>query len=89
MEPPLFYYRDKQKNEIDLLIQSDGELLPVEIKKTASPGHNTVSSFKQLAPLASLQKEQKVSIGEGAVLCMIDHLVPESAENSFAPVSLI
>jgi len=89
MEPPLFYYRDKQKHEIDLLISKDGALCPVEIKKTASPGHNAVANFRQLAPLETLANEQKVSIGEGVVLCMISTPLPESAANWYIPVSAI
>jgi predicted AAA+ superfamily ATPase len=88
-EPPLSYYRDKQKHEIDVLIQQDDRVLPVEIKKTASPGHNSVVTFKQLSPLESLGGRHRVTIGEGAVLCMIDHPLPESASNWYIPAWLV
>ena len=39
------YYRDKDSNEIDLVIESDGELHPLEIKKTANPGTDLVGAF--------------------------------------------
>jgi predicted AAA+ superfamily ATPase len=87
--PPLYHFRDKQKNEIDLLIEKAGTLYPVEIKKTASPGHRSVASFKQLDPIQALQAGQRTEIGEGVVLCMIDHPVPESAKNWFAPAWLV
>lgn len=32
----LHYYRDKNSNEIDLIMESDGQLHPIEIKKKAS-----------------------------------------------------
>jgi len=89
LEPPLFYFRDKQKHEIDLLIQSDGSLSPVEIKKTASPGHNSVKAFKQLAPLQELTDEHRVEIGEGSVLCMVSAPLPESQVNWYIPAWLI
>jgi predicted AAA+ superfamily ATPase len=89
IEPPLFYYRDKQKNEIDLLIQKEDLLQPIEIKKTASPGHNSVLNFRQLAPLETLQTEHKVQIAEGSVLCMVSRPLPESAENWYIPAWLI
>lgn len=34
----IWYYRDTNSNEIDLVIESDGMLHPIEIKRTASPG---------------------------------------------------
>lgn len=36
-EPPVYYYRDKDQKEIDLLIYQNGVLSPIEIKKAASP----------------------------------------------------
>jgi len=89
LEPPLFYYRDKQKNEIDLLIIGDGLLCPVEIKKTATPGHNSVKNFKQLIPLEELAQSQRVSIGKGTVLCMVSSPLPESAENWYIPAWVV
>jgi predicted AAA+ superfamily ATPase len=89
IRPPFYYYRDKEKNEIDLLIEKDGVLHPVEIKKTASPGHNDVRNFKKLDPVYELEGQHKTEIGEGAVLCMIDHLMPDTAKNWFVPAWLV
>lgn len=50
-EPPIFYYRDKDKKEIDLLLMYDGVLFPVEIKKSASRGTEAVKHFKVLDPV--------------------------------------
>ena len=36
-EPPIYYYRDKDKKEIDLLLYQNGITSPIEIKKAASP----------------------------------------------------
>jgi predicted AAA+ superfamily ATPase len=33
--PPIFYYRDKEGTEIDLVIEAEGTLYPFEIKKRA------------------------------------------------------
>ena len=35
--PPVFYYRDTDQREIDLIIESDGKLQPIKIKKTSDP----------------------------------------------------
>ena len=37
-EAYLYYYRDKDAKEIDLLMEGDGQLYPIEIKKSAAPG---------------------------------------------------
>mgnify|MGYP000529675055 CR=1 FL=1 len=37
-EPYLYYYRDKDAREIDIVLEHDGILNPIEIKKTANPG---------------------------------------------------
>lgn len=61
-EAYMHYYRDTDAKEVDLIIESDGELHPMEIKKTASPGTELARSFKVL---------DKASIprGLGAVVC--------------------
>lgn len=42
---PLFFYRDKDKKEIDLLLETNGKLIPIEIKKKTSPDKNDIKSF--------------------------------------------
>ena len=56
------YYRDTDSKEIDIVLESNGELHPIEIKKTASPPSELVSSFRVLDK-ASLPR------GTGAVVC--------------------
>lgn len=45
-EPYLYYYRDKDAKEIDLLMEGDGQLHPIEIKKTATPEKKMISNFQ-------------------------------------------
>jgi predicted AAA+ superfamily ATPase len=59
----LHYYRDKDSNEIDLVIESDGELHPLEIKKSTNPGTELASVFKLL-------DKGSVPRGSGAILCL-------------------
>jgi len=56
------YYRDIDSKEIDIILESDGELHPIEIKKTASPPKELTNTFKVLDK-ASIPK------GTGAVIC--------------------
>jgi predicted AAA+ superfamily ATPase len=91
MEPPLYYYRDRDKKEIDLLIYRDGVLYPVEMKRNASPGKEALKNFGVLTPVVSSQAETelKTKIGAGAVVCMATDLLPIDAQNWRVPVWLI
>ena len=53
LEPPIYYYRDRDQKEIDLLIHANGTLYPIEIKKTASPGRSTIKHFRVLDPVST------------------------------------
>ena len=44
-EPFLYYYRDKDAREIDLILERDGKLFPIEIKKMASPPKKLTKVF--------------------------------------------
>ena len=37
LDLPLYFYRDKNMNELDLLIEDNGILYPLEMKKHADP----------------------------------------------------
>ena len=79
VEPTLWLYRDKNQNEVDIVIEQDGTLYPIEIKKTARPGLNDYGSFKKLI---KLQKP----IGLGAVLCLKPERIPLSREVVSIPI---
>jgi len=34
----MYYYRDNEVREIDIVLEHDGVLNPIEIKKTSNPG---------------------------------------------------
>ncbi len=44
LEPSLYYYRDKDVREIDILIEQNGVIYPVEIKKTANPSRDNIEN---------------------------------------------
>jgi predicted AAA+ superfamily ATPase len=56
------YYRDTDSKEIDIVVESDGQLHPIEIKKTASPSPELVNTFKVL-------DKASVPRGTGAIIC--------------------
>jgi len=93
-EPPIYYYRDKDKKEIDLLIYENGTLYPIEIKKSASPGKDAIKHFGVLKPVTEPEKfgelsQTKMKIGNGAVVCMANDLLPIDAKNWYVPVWII
>lgn len=81
-EPFLYYYRDKDAREIDLILERDGKLFPIEIKKMASPP-------KKLTKVFDLIDKSPLQRGTGAILCMADHLGAFDQNNLIVPISLI
>lgn len=81
-EPFLYYYRDKDAREIDLILERDGKLFPIEIKKMASPP-------KKLTKVFDLIDKSPLQHGTGAILCMADQLGAFDQNNLIVPISLI
>ena len=81
-EPFLYYYRDKDAREIDLILERDGKLFPIEIKKMASPP-------KKLTKMFDLIDKSPLQRGTGAILCMADQLGAFDQNNLIVPISLI
>lgn len=93
-EPPVFYYRDKDQREINLLLYQNGILSPVEIKKAASPGRTAVKNFRVLDQVGTAEpfdglETLKVEIGTGSVVCLAADLLPIDEKNWYVPVWLI
>ncbi|QAR34023.1 ATP-binding protein [Geovibrio thiophilus] len=70
-EANLYFYRDTDQKEVDLLIESNNTLYPIEIKKTATPSKTAVRSFDVLNKLNK-------QIGHGAVICLTEKNIPIS-----------
>ena len=78
----LWYYRDSNSNEIDMVIESDGALHPLEIKRSVNPGTELIHAF-HLLDRASVPR------GVGAILCMRPRLSAIDSENFIVPVWMI
>lgn len=61
LEPRIFYFRTKEKVEVDLLIEKDGALLPVEIKLSSMVKSDDIKGIRHL-------KKQGLPVGAGAVV---------------------
>jgi hypothetical protein len=81
-EPRLWFYRDKTGAEIDILVEHDGVLDPVEIKKTASPKISDVRAFAKAAGLG-------LPLGRGAILCLAERAMPLAKDVAILPIGAL
>lgn len=78
----LWYYRDSNSNEIDMVIESDGMLHPLEIKRSVNPSNGLIGAFAHL-------DKASVPRGNGAILCMRPKLSAINRENFIVPIWMI
>ncbi|MDR1193110.1 MAG: DUF4143 domain-containing protein, partial [Peptococcaceae bacterium] len=83
VKPPLYYYRDADKNEIDLLIEDGESLYPVEIKTTADPVRSMTRAFRLLDKIPGKKA------GTGALICLARERLPLSENVWILPARLI
>ena len=77
----LFYYRDIDGKEIDLLVVQGTRIYPIEIKKSKQPAH----ADKNFSVLGKLQQ----TVEPGLIICMSDELIPYNRESWYCPISVI
>lgn len=82
LEPYLYFYRDRDAKEIDVILEGDGRLCPLEIKKTATPD-------KRLTRVFGIIDKAPLKRGTGAVLCMTDKLSAFDSSNLIVPIWMI
>jgi len=81
-EPYMYYYRDKDAKEIDIVLEHDGVLNPIEIKKTSNPGTELIKVF-------GLLDKSSTPRAKGAVICMKPRLGAIDRDNYIVPVWMI
>ncbi len=81
-EAPLYFYRDTEQKEIDLLIETDDVIYPVEIKKTATPSTQASKVFGAAEHLGK-------KVGSGVVLCLVPRDVPLSPSVTAIPMAYL
>ena len=81
-DPYMYYYRDKDAREIDIILEHDGVLNPIEIKKSANPGSELIKVFKLL-------DKSSAKRSKGAFVCMKPELSAIDRENYIIPVWMI
>ncbi len=83
LDLPIFFYRDKDKREIDLVIKESGNLYPIEIKKTMNPNIKMTKSF------SVLEKAIGYEVGNQVIVCMIDKMIYLSSNILAYPIKMI
>ena len=81
-EPYMYYYRNKDAKEIDIVLEHDGVLNPIEIKKTSNPGTELVKVFELL-------DQSSTPRSKGAVICMKPGLSAIDRDNFIIPIWMI
>jgi len=81
-EAMLHYYRDRDANEIDMVLESDGESHPIEIKKSTNPGAGAASAF-------ALLDKSPIPRGTGAVLCLRETMSAIDRNTLMVPIWMI
>ena len=81
-DPKISYYRDKEKNEIDLIMEKNNKVYPFEIKKTGNPNRNMISNFDKLNNI-----NKKVE--PGGIICCYNELIHLDEKNYIIPISSV
>lgn len=81
-EPFIYYYRDKDAKEIDIVLEHDGVLNPIEIQKSSNPGSQLTKAF-------NLLDRSSAPRSKGAVICMKPELSMIDRETFIVPVWVI
>ena len=65
----LTYYRDSNAKEIDVIVEENGMIHPLEIKKSANPDRREVKKY-QVLDKTGLER------GSGGIVCMCEEVIP-------------
>ena len=77
----LYYYRDIDQREIDLLIVTADSIFPIEIKKNAVPNHPDKNFY--------VLNKFGLEIKTGIIFCLSEEMVPYNKQCWLVPVSFI
>jgi len=80
--PAIYFYRDKDKREVDIILEENGKLHPLEIKQKTNPNTDDLRNF---AVLSRFKKET----APGGVLCLAPTHLPLGKKDHAIPISYI
>ena len=79
-EAEMYFFRDSNGVEIDLLIYENGTLYPIEIKSAGNPNPNMIKAFDLIDKIPDLKR------GEGGVICPAKELLPLKNNDKIIPI---
>ncbi len=82
LSPYLYFYRDRDAKEIDVILEGNGKLYPLEIKKTATPDRRIVRTF-------DIIEKSPLERGTGAILCMAQEFSAFDRDDLIVPIWMI
>lgn len=82
----LYFYRDADQREIDLVVEIGRTVYPIEIKMTAKPNKKMAQAFHLLEPVTEAGDMQ---IGSGAVINQYPELMFLEKDIRSIPVSYL
>lgn len=85
INPPLYYIRNFNGKEIELIIFEDGIMYPIGIKKNTYPSKD-VKTFAIIEPVSN---DANIKIGSGGIICLTDELLPASDNLYYIPAWLL
>lgn len=78
----LYYYRDNNGKQIDLVITYNNTVYPIEIKKSTNPNNSAIKNF-------SVVEKFGMDVGNGGVICMAKDLFPIDRNNNIIPIEYL
>lgn len=78
----MIYYRDANAKEIDVFVEQNSQIHPLEIKKSANPDRREIKKF-------SFMDKTVLERGNGGIICMSEEVIPIDEKNCFIPCNLI
>jgi len=76
------YYRDSNAKEIDIFVEQNNLVHPLEIKKSGNPDKREVKKF-------GILEKASIEQGAGGIICMCEEVIPIDTKNCFIPCNLI
>jgi predicted AAA+ superfamily ATPase len=80
--PAIYFYRDKEKREVDIILEENGKLYPLEIKQKSNPGSDDIKNFDVLAKFGK-------EIAPGGVICQSPTHLPLGKKDYIIPLTYI
>ena len=79
----LYFYRDKDDNEIDFIVIYNNKLHPIEVKRKSNPNLGDIKAFRFMENNGLYER------GNGAVICTNDAMVPLNEKDCIVPYYFI